>query len=204
MKKGLLILLLLSTVVLAQQEATPIPRYTDFPLDNIHILRLQEAAESISDNVSTLQAEIAGFKTAQTEELKQMHNALNEFKRIQTTQLAGLQEQMNDLQERIGRQPRTEVPESRIPSTVVTLLSVNILMLFIVILLVLYLRGKYTDYLKAKKEASQHIHPAPENLVDHVKSQLKKKKSLHDIRMELAEKGWNPSVIEHAIHAAKE
>lgn len=204
MKKGLLILLLLSTVVLAQQEATPIPRYSDFPLDNIHILRLQEAAASISDNVSTLQEEIADFKVAQTEELKQMQGTLTDFKRTQTTQLANLQEQMTELEERIGRQPRTEVPESRIPSTVVTLLSVNILMLFIVILLVLYLRGKYTDYLKARKEAAQHIHPAPENLVDHVKSQLKKKKTLHDIRIELAEKGWSPSVIEHAIQAAKE
>lgn len=206
MKKGLLILLFLisMSVAYAQAEPVPIPRYSDFPLDNIHILRLQDASAAIAENVSLLEMTIEDFTMTQTEELTSMRKTLENFKRTQTSQLVGIEERLMQLEGKTGVGPRTEIPQSRFPPMLITLLSVNVLMLFIVIILIIYLRGKYVDYVHAKKEISEHVHIAPEDLVAYVKKQLKKKTRLHDIRIDLAGKGWTPSMIEHAIHAAKE
>src|SRR4030042_5110829 len=122
MKKGLLILLLLVTVVCAQE---PIPRYSDFPLDNIHILRLQGASEAIAQNVSALEHMITDFKQVQTTELQSIRKTMDDFKQIQSMQLMNMQEQVTAISNNIGA-PRTEIPQARFPPILITLLSVNV------------------------------------------------------------------------------
>ena len=97
-----------------------------------------------------------------------------------------------------------DTPAPQYPPALITLLSLNVLLLFIVIILIIYLRGRYSAHAKYQEEVKEHIHPAPEELIDYVKALMKKKKKLNNIRMDLAEKGWSPSIIEHAIHAARE
>lgn len=198
----MLCFLLLAVFVLAQDEPVPIPRYSDFPLDNIHILRLQAASEAIAKNVSSLEHQIADFKQTQSRELSGMRRAFEDYQRTQVGQMKALQERMESLNVR-GVPPQQQVPAPQYPRMLVVLLSVNVVLLLVAIVLIIYLRGRYSAHTKFKKEVAEHIHPAPKTLVDYVSDQLKKK-SMHDVRLDLADKGWSPSIIEHAIHAAKE
>jgi len=197
-----LVFVLLALSVVAQDDPVPIPRYSDFPLDNIHILRLQAASEAIAQNVSSLEHQIADFKQVQTQELSQMRRAFEEYQRTQLGQMKALREQVESASGRPAP-PREEVPATQYPPALITLLSVNVVLLLVAIVLIIYLRGRYSAHTKFRKELAGHIHPAPDNLVEHVRGQLKKK-SVQDIRLDLADKGWSPSIIEHAIHAAKE
>lgn len=203
--------LLLATSVLAQENLQSsyedvIPRYNDFPLDNIHILRLQDAAVSLGGNVSEMNAELTRFETQHTAEIQAMRTEIRALDEKLTSQMLGLQ---NAVQ---GTRPDVQMPASfQFPTYVVALLSVNLFLLLVLIGLVFWLREQYFSHKdmhveekkEEKRDFSDHIHPAPEELIRYVKAHMPRK-SVRDIRMELLDKGWSPSLIEHAIHAARE
>lgn len=194
----LLFILLLLPAVFAVEQPTPIPRYSDFPLDNIHILRLQDAAKSIASNVSMLEDEIIDFKITQTEQLNAFRKTLEEYNRMHSQQFRSLEEKLTQTQVSPPETVETPQAEKKVPATVYTLLSVNVLILVIVIILIFYLRSEYIK--KIKKHESEA--PSPDQLIAYVKRNLKKK-NLEKVRLDLAEKGWTPSLIEEAIEAAK-
>ena len=205
MKKRLVfvVMLLLATGVLAANDT--IPRYDDFPLDNIHILRLQEAATSLGGNVSELRQEMEAFQEKRTGEISELRGSLDSFQRSVIAQVASLQSSVQSLENSVGKlqRPQIEVPaEIKFPPYLIILLGFNVFLLILVIILIFWLREQY--YVHREVHTEEHIHPAPAELINYVKHQLEHDKKLSDIRMELSNKGWIPSIIEHAIHAAKE
>ncbi len=209
MKKRLVLLaLLLATAVFAQNNldsnyTKTIPRYDDFPLDNIHIVRLQQAASALGGNVSALQGELRSYEEQRSREMSEMRGSLDSFQRSILAQVAALQNSVDSLSGRAINPPEVAVPaEIKFPPYMLVLLGANIFLLVIVIILIFWLREQYYVHRETHKE--EHIHPAPPELIAYVGHQLEHDKSLRDIRMELAGKGWTPSIIEHAIHAAKE
>ncbi len=80
------------------------------------------------------------------------------------------------------------------------LLGFNLLLIIFVIVLIVFV---YRKYIKQRYGIGE-IHPVPKELIDFAYNSMLKGKKLADIRMELAEKGWEPSMIEHAVDAAKE
>lgn len=207
MKRGLLILLLLAAVACASS----IPRYNDFPLDNIHILRLQEASRSLGGNVSELKVQQQVYHEQQQKNLADLRANMRAF---QTSMLSQMNQIRNTVKnasitaavpvETIPAPPPPPVIEKEegIPPYFIALLGLNIFLLIVVIILIFWLREQYQTH--EKKLKKDHIHPAPDKLVDYVQSELDSGISTHDVRLELAGKGWSPSMIEHAIHAAKE
>lgn len=221
MKKGVLLVLLLASFVSAQVNvpydsvypeapANKITRFSDFPLDNIHILRLQEAATSLGGNVSILKDDLeqynAGHKQAQAQldsKLSSLQSNMEQFQRTVLAQLSSMQNSMGPVSGLAVAAPQVQVPaQTSFPPTLVALLGLNVFLLLVVIILIFWLREQYYSHKETHKE--DHIHPAPLDLINYVKHQLEHKKSQHDIRMELANKGWTPSIIEHALHAARE
>ncbi len=210
-KRLLVVFLLLATSVFAQQNLPSnyedvIPRYNDFPLDNIHILRLQDAAVSLGGNVTEMKVELIRFETQHSEEIQAMRAEVRALDEKLTSQMLGLQ---NAVQ---GTRPDMQMPASfKFPSYVIALLSLNLFLLVVLIGLVFWLREQYFSHKdmhpvekkEEKPDYSDHIHPAPEELIRYVKAHIPRK-SVRDIRMELLDKGWSPSLIEHAIHAARE
>lgn len=200
-----------------------IPEYHDFPLDNIHILRLQDAAKALGGNVSLLKNDLAQYEEQRSAEYRELKDSVREFESRVLTQMQGMQAAIDEVD---GRDP-VPVPQVQVPAPaeddqntyMVILMGVNIFLLILVIILIFWLREQYhqkhkhmkedEEHLKQDKEReeidfSDHIHPAPPELIDFVADRLKAKTKLHDIRVELAREGWTPSIIEHAIHAAKE
>jgi len=207
-KRIVLLLLLLATTAFAQEnivsDYTPgIPRYTDFPLDNIHILRLQDAAKSLGGNVSELRETVERMEERRSGEISELQGSLESFQRSMIAQVASVKDSVDRLSTRVEKPPQFEMAaEVKYPTYLIVLLGVNIFLLLLVIILILWLREQYYVHRETHKE--EHIHPAPRELISYVKHQLEHKRKLHDIRIELASKGWSPSIIEHAIHAAKE
>ena len=212
MKKRLLLLVvMLSTAVFAAENlesnyTKTIPRYDDFPLDNIHILRLQDAAVSLGGNVSELRETVEQMEERRSGEISLLTGSLDSFQRSMIAQVAALQNSIESLEDRIDKispSPEMSVPaEIRFPPYMLVLLGANVFLLVIVIILIFWLREQY--YVHRETHAEEHIHPAPSELIGYVNHQLEHNRKLHEIRMELAGKGWTPSIIEHAIHAAKE
>ncbi|GEM_PF-2179510 len=226
-KRTLLLVLLLATVVCAgnnietdYQKTTP--RYHDFPLDNIHILRLQDAATSLGGNVSELKKEMMDFQKKRSGEIEQLKESMDDMQRGVTAQVASLQNSIDQMgtrfdhaTERISGAQTVQIKEIQVPADteeppyLMILLGANLLLLIFVIILIFWLKSHYTHKPASKEETKdipkeQHIHPAPPELIAYVKGQFERNKKLHDIRMELAGKGWTPSIIEHAVHAARE
>ena len=207
----LLLVVMLSTAVFAAENlesnfTKTTPRLTDFPLDNVHILRLQEAAKSLGGNVSELREMVQNMEERRSGEISQLSGSLDSFQRSMIAQVASLQNSIESLEGRIDKispRPEMAVPaEIRFPPYMIVLLGVNVFLLVIVIVLIFWLREQY--YVHRETHTEEHIHPAPPELIGFVKHQLEHDRKLHEIRMELAGKGWTPSIIEHAIHAAKE
>lgn len=198
MKKRLLVLIVLLSVAVCAEEG--IPRYHDFPLDNIHILRLQEAASSLGGNVSDLKAEMRVFEEQQSREIREVRREMAKLQGAMTAQLNALQNEVAR-----GNPPKIQAAQvaqqqdEGIPTYLTVLLALAVFLLIFVIILVFWLWERHKEH-----EVEDHIHPAPDDLIKYVGAQLKEQKSLHDIRLELADMGWPPSIIEHAIHAAKE
>jgi len=214
MKKGLLLVFVLLAVTVSAQVNVPydstfppadgsgVTRYSDFPLDNIHILRLQEASQTLGQNVSALQGSQAEFQSQQQQELAQMRASLDSFERSMLLQVGALQNQIAGVN--ASPAPSLEYPigTAQFPPAVIALLGINVFLLIVVIILIFWLREQYYVHRETHKE--EHIHPAPPKLINYVRHQIEHKQSLSDIRMELSQKGWTPGVIEHAIHAARE
>ncbi len=80
------------------------------------------------------------------------------------------------------------------------LLAFNLILIIFIIILLIFL---YKRYVKLRHGIGE-IHPVPKELTKFVYENMKTGKTLGEIRMELAKKGWEPSMIEHAIDAAKE
>jgi hypothetical protein len=212
MKKSVLLLVvMLAASVFAAENlesnfTKTIPRYDDFPLDNIHILRLQDAATSLGGNVSELRSMVQEMEERRSGEIAQLSGNIDSFQRSMIAQVSALQNSIESLEGRVDSlspRPEISVPaDIRFPPYMMILLGANVFLLVIVIILIFWLREQY--YVHRETHAEEHIHPAPPELIGFVKHQLDHNKRLHDIRMELAGKGWTPSIIEHAIHAAKE
>ena len=218
-KSGFLIFLFCSLSVFAQVNVPydstypnapgmGITRYSDFPLDNIHILRLQEAASSLGGNVTLLKTDLAKYdaehKSAQRsldQKLSSLESNIDAFQRTVLAQLSSLQTAMDG--KAIQAPPEVQSPvEITLPPYMLVLLGLNVFLLFLVIILIFWLREQY--YVHKETHEEDHIHPAPPELVSYVQHQVEHKRSLHDVRLELAGKGWTTSIIEHAIHAARE
>ncbi|HLF55163.1 MAG TPA: hypothetical protein VI612_05600 [Candidatus Nanoarchaeia archaeon] len=206
MKKGLLLVVLLATIAygeVIESNFSTIPRYSDFPLDNIHILRLQEASTSLGGNVSEMRQMLATFKDEQNAQMAEVRSTMDSLQRSMSERIAGMQSAVDSFSQRAGVAPAFAVPaEITFPPYLFVLLGANIFLLVLIIILIFWLREQY--YVHRETHAEEHIHPAPKELVDYVGHAFEHKRSLRDIRMELAGKGWSPSIIEHAIHAARE
>lgn len=179
--------------VFAQQNV-----FSDIPLDNVHILRLQEAAASLGGNVTELKESMQEWQTSRSGEIQALRSDMAQFQ-------VSIQSQITELKDQIKNLPHPEAPASvkiGLPPYILALLAVNVVLLIIVILLIFWLREQYYVHRESHKE--EHIHPAPRELVEYVKGELEDKRSLNTIRMKLIDKGWTPSIIEHAIHAARE
>jgi len=134
---------------------------------------------------------LAIFANAQeTSELAQIEEIKQDLKEKEL--------KINELESRFTEQLQQE---NQMPKAlfVFYLLGVNLILLVFVIILLFYF---YRKYIK-KRYGLGEIHPVPEELIDYVYKSLSKK-NMQEIRMELAKKGWSPSIIEHAIDAAKE
>jgi len=107
--------------------------------------------------------------------------------------------QIKDLESRFTSQLKQEQPMPK-ALFVFYLLAINFVLLVFVIVLLFYFYRKYV----IKRYGIGEIHPVPKELVDYVYKSMEADKKLSDIRMDLAKKGWAPSMIEHAIDAAKE
>ena len=207
-----MLVVMLSTAVFAAENldsnyTKEITRLTDFPLDNVHILRLQEAAASLGGNVTELREEVQKFEERRTGEISELRGSLDSFQRSIIAQVAAQQSSIDSLSNKIDAMkpvaPEFVVPaEIKFPPYLFVLLGVNVFLLVLVIILIFWLREQY--YVHREEHVEGHIHPAPPELIAFVSHQLEHNRKLHEIRMELAGKGWTPSIIEHAIHAAKE
>lgn len=113
--------------------------------------------------------------------------------------LSKTSEQVKELESRFTSTLKQEHPMPK-ALFVFYLLAINLILLLFVIVLLFYFYRKYIR----KRYGIDEIHPVPKELVDFVYNAVKANKKLSSIRMELAEKGWEPSMIEHAIDAAKE
>lgn len=197
LKRVLILLALCASFAVAQQNV-----YSDIPLDNIHILRLQAASAELGGNVTLLRESMEEWQEERSGEIQSLRSDLAQFQ-------VSIQQQISDVRTRLDNAQSSEIQYAAPPQTtiglppyVIILLAVNVILLIIVIILIFWLREQYYVHRETHKE--EHIHPAPKELVDYVKDELLRKRSLKDIRMQLASRGWTPSIIEHAIHAARE
>jgi len=152
-----------------------------------------------------VQSELASFEEQQRADIYDMKESLASLERGQTFQLAKLEGEVQKLSNKVDfLMPEVEKPAKlSAPNYLLVLLFVNIGLLIAAIILIIYLRKRYSAHIKHEEFEKENIHPVPEDLVLYVKAALLLKKSLHDIRLDLASKGWSPSMIEHAIHAAR-
>jgi Sec-independent protein translocase protein TatA len=195
LKRVIVLCILCASIVFAQQNI-----FSDIPLDNVHILRLQEAAANLGGNVTELKESMQEWQTERAGEIQSLRSDMAQFQ-------VSLQSQITELKDQVKNMPH---PEAQYPATaqiglppyVIALLAVNVILLILVIMLIFWLREQYFVHRETHKE--EHIHPAPKELVEYVKGELEDRRSLNSIRMKLIDKGWTPSIIEHAIHAARE
>lgn len=188
--------ILCATMVFAQQNV-----WSDISLDNVHILRLQDAAKELGGNVTLLRESMNEWQAQREADVQALRSDMAQFQ-------VSMQSQITELKDQIKNMPHPETQYAAsttqvgLPPYVLALLAVNVVLLIIVIILIFWLREQYFVHRETHKE--EHIHPAPKELVDFVKGELDDRRSLNTIRMKLVDKGWTPSIIEHAIHAARE
>src|SRR3989344_2624675 len=193
-KRSVVLLLVLSTIVFADvpydsvypavntSDKEKIPRFQDFPLDNIHILRLQEASMSLGRNVSEL------------------HDQLAQYQQYQTNQISGMQAGIDNLRKEFQTRTNTiqstiqQIPQPTAPSkTPFIFLLVSNIILFAIVLILLTIIHK-------KPLPQDHTHPAPPELIEYIRMN---RKNSHELRLELLKKGWKPIFIENAMKIAR-
>ncbi|MBS3125102.1 hypothetical protein J4211_02515 [Candidatus Woesearchaeota archaeon] len=160
--------------------------YSDFPLDNIHILRLQEASMALGKNVSVLHDELANYQEHQSNQISGMQASIDSLQRSLQTQVRSLQSTVQQLEV-----PAPLVVEPN-PTPLHLLLLSNLILFGIVIVLLIAVHRKPLP--------EDHLNPAPSELVQYIRAS---RKTTHDLRMELVAKGWTPSLIENAMKVAK-
>lgn len=195
LKRVIFLCILCAMTVFAQQNV-----FSDIPLDNVHILRLQEAAASLGGNVTELRESMQEWQTERSGEVQSLRSDMAQFQVSLQSQITELKDQIKNIEHPEAQYPATA--EIGLPPYVVALLAVNVVLLILVIILIFWLREQYFVHRETHKE--EHIHPAPKELVEYVKGEIEDRRSLNTIRMKLIDKGWTPSIIEHAIHAARE
>src|SRR3989344_7497110 len=158
--------------------------YSDFPLDNIHILRLQEASMALGRNVSVLHDELEKYQTSQANQLSGMQASIDAIGHAMDVRVGSLQQTVKELD-----QPAL-VQESSHASFYLLLVS-NIVLFGIVIVLLIVINHKPL--------AEDHIHPAPPELVSYIRNS---RKSAHELRTELIAKGWPHAHVENSIKSA--
>lgn len=160
-------------------------RYYDFPLDNIHILRLQDASMALGRNVSVLHDQLADYQAQQANQISGMQASIDSLQRAMNMQVTSLEQTVKKLDK--------PVPTPEPNNTPFNLLFLSNLILFgiVVVLLVVVHR---------KPLSEEHVHPAPPELVHYINSS---RKAEHELRLELVAKGWKPSHIENALKIAK-
>lgn len=131
------------------------------------------------------------FANAQEDQVKEIEEVKKELEQASA--------KIKDLESRFTAQLQQEQP---VPKTlfIFYLLAINLILLVFVIVLLFYFYRRYI----IKRYGIGEIHPVPKELTDYVYKAIEAGKKLSDIRMDLAKKGWSPSMIEHAIDAAKE
>ncbi len=148
MKKRLLIAVFALLIVIAvsaqgiesDYNASTIPRYTDFPLDNVHILRLQEASKSLGGNVSELKEEMLQFQEKRSEEIAKLENQVSELKTTLNSQVREIKIGVDELSD---KQPEIEMPASantKTPDYVIFLAIINIVLVALIIILFVMLK----------------------------------------------------------------
>ena len=179
------------------------PRYNDFPLDNIHILRLQEASRSLGSNVSLMREDLRLFEQQQIREVQNLQTSIAAVEQSLRTQIAAVQ---NDVQA-VSREVRTlqnggeiNVNAADTPEYILFFLGFITLLVLIVIMLLIWSAEKQKQQSRIHDDKYGHV---PVHLVEYVASQLKKKRNLHDLKLELVGKGWTPSVVDHAVDIVK-
>ncbi len=189
-----MLLLVFSTIVFADvpydsvypevntSNKTKIPRFQDFPLDNIHILRLQEASMSLGRNVSEIQARLAEYEQQQSNQISGMQTSIDNLHRE-------IQARTSTLQNLINNIPTPEKPSN----TPFLFLLISNIILFIVVIILLIIIHK-------KPLPPDHTHPAPPELVEYIRIS---RKTSHELRLELLKKGWKPAFIENAMKIAR-
>src|SRR3990172_12780588 len=120
MKKSVLfVVILLATGVFAAENlesnfTKTTPRYDDFPLDNIHILRLQDAATSLGGNVSELRQMVEKMEERRSGEISQLSGNIDSFQRSMIAQVSSLQNSIESLEGRIDK--LSPSPEFAVPA----------------------------------------------------------------------------------------
>jgi hypothetical protein len=149
----------------------------------------------------SIQTELSSFEAQQRAEVYNMKESLASMERSQTSQTLELEKLSNKIDYLM---PDIEKPAKlSAPNYLLVLLFVNIALLIAAIILIFYLRSRYKAHIKHEEFEKENIHPVPDDLILYVKAALMLKKPLHDVRLDLAAKGWTPSMIEHAISAAR-
>jgi len=163
----------------------------------------------LGGNVSLLRDDLRGYEEEQQRDLDKIQYEMVELRHGVQAQLAALQNSVESMRVQAPLPAPPPIPdlqmpvEVKFPPMMFLLIGVNVLLLLLVIVLIFWMVEKYYTH-KSSHKKGDHMHVAPKELVSFVTHQLDHKKKLHEIRMELAGKGWTPSIIEHAIQAARE
>jgi len=180
-------------------ETRGTPQYHDFPLDNIHILRLQEASRSLNDNVTSLKNDLFGYQEVQTRELAGLEARMTSMQTDVLSQLRAIQSLLHNSQQQNA--PQIQYPATiSIPPHLSMLLIFNTVLILFVLAALFWFKEQQKQTIQVHDEKYTHV---PTSLVDYLQKHMGKK-NLHELRMELVTKGWTPSIIEKAIVLAKE
>lgn len=198
MKKGLisiLILIVLATVVVAQQDTVPkVPRMTDFMGDNVHIIRVQELSEKLDGQITSLDAKLAEME-AKLNELEQIKSNMNRPIEVSTTgyaaqldvissQMQEIKTSVNDLNEikkELQAAPAGTPKKDSTAVYIVGLLAINAVLLVATIF-------TFTSR-KPKEKQIKTVH-------EYIAQSLDSGVDEHEIKQELLTKGWSTKDIE--------
>ena len=119
-KRTLLLVLLLATAVLAGENIVTeydkgIVRLADFETDNVHIIRLQEAAGALGGNVSELKREMASFKLQRSGEIAQLQASIDTMQRSWLAQMAALQISIDKLGSKFDKMDKITAAQVAVP-----------------------------------------------------------------------------------------
>lgn len=205
MKKGLILILILTvlaTVVVAQQDIAPtVPRMTNFMGDNVHIIRVQELSAKLDGQITTLDAKLAELET-KLNELEQIKSNMNRPIEVSTTgyaaqldvinsQMQEIKTSVNDLNEvkkELDAKPAEAQNKDSTAVYIVGLLAINAVLLVVTLL-------TFTSR-KPKEKQIKTVH-------EYIAQSLDSGVDEHEIKQELLTKGWSTKDIEKVFSEIK-